>query len=114
MKKFYALVILVCSITFTSIGQVRISNDNSGSDPSAMLDVKSTDQGFLPPRMTMVQRDAIASPVDGLMIYCHDCPVPNNLQIYTGTKWHPIAYNRFPYATSVNQSGNPWFGFVLR
>ena len=45
MRKFYALVMLIC-ITSTAIGQVSISNDNSGPDPSAMLDVKSTDRGF--------------------------------------------------------------------
>lgn len=35
----------------------------------AALDVASTTRGFLPPRMTTTQRDAIGSPVDGLIIY---------------------------------------------
>lgn len=41
-------------------------------DPSAMLDVQSTSQGLLIPRMTEAQRAAIASPADGLMIYQTD------------------------------------------
>ena len=54
------------------------SNGQSGigtatPDASAKLDVSSTIQGFLPPRMTVAQRDAIASPAKGLMIYCIDC-----------------------------------------
>ena len=36
---------------------------------SAKLDVTSTTSGFLPPRMTTAQRDAIASPVPGLMVF---------------------------------------------
>ncbi len=38
-------------------------------DASAVLDVTSTTKGFLPPRMTTVQRDAISSPAAGLIIY---------------------------------------------
>lgn len=36
---------------------------------SAVLDASSTSKGFLPPRMTTVQRDAIASPAAGLVIF---------------------------------------------
>ncbi len=41
-------------------------------DPSAMLDVKSTTKGMLVPRMTQAQRNAIANPATGLMIYQTD------------------------------------------
>jgi hypothetical protein len=36
---------------------------------SAVLDVASTTQGFLPPRMTSTQRTAISSPAEGLIVY---------------------------------------------
>ena len=39
------------------------------SEPSALLELLSTDKGFLLPRMTQAQRDAIANPASGLMIY---------------------------------------------
>jgi hypothetical protein len=61
-----ALMILNCQ----SFGQgVAINSDNSNADPSAMLDVKATNKGILIPRMTQAQRNAIASPAPGLMIY---------------------------------------------
>lgn len=41
-------------------------------DPSAMLHVESTSKGMIIPRMTAVQRAAIASPAEGLMVYQTD------------------------------------------
>ena len=38
-------------------------------DASAILDLTSTSQGFLTPRMTTLQRDAIATPVNCFFIY---------------------------------------------
>jgi len=38
-------------------------------DNSALVDMTSTTKGFLPPRMTSLQRDAIANPVDGLLLF---------------------------------------------
>ncbi len=59
-------------------GQVSISSTNDAADPSAMLEVKSTVKGFLVPRMTAAERDAIASPATGLLIFCTD-----NQQFYS-------------------------------
>lgn len=39
---------------------------------SALVDISSTTKGFLPPRMTAAQRNAIASPAEGLMVYQTD------------------------------------------
>lgn len=36
---------------------------------SALVDMSSTTKGFLPPRMTAAQRNAIVAPADGLMVY---------------------------------------------
>lgn len=53
---------------------------------SAKLVVTSTTQGFLPPRMTTAQKNAIASPTAGLMVY--DTTL-NKLCVYT-TAWETI------------------------
>ena len=52
---------------------------------SATLDITSTTKGFLPPRMTKTQRNAIASPATGLEIYQTD-NIPG-LRVYNGTNW---------------------------
>jgi hypothetical protein len=51
---------------------------------SAILNVTSTTKGFLPPRMTTTQKNAIASPAAGLMVY--DTTL-NLISVYNGTIW---------------------------
>jgi hypothetical protein len=51
---------------------------------SAVLELNSTSRGLLPPRMTLAQRNMIASPAQTLMIYCTDCGSFGEMQYYTG------------------------------
>jgi hypothetical protein len=51
---------------------------------SAKLQVESTTQGFLPPRMTTTQKNAIATPAAGLMVY--DTTL-NQMSYYNATTW---------------------------
>lgn len=61
----------------------------SESDIScALLQMASTTQGVLFPRMTNTQRTSISSPVAGLMVYCTDSP--EGLFIYKSTGWVQI------------------------
>lgn len=52
--------------------------------PSVVLGAKSTTAGFLPPRMTTTQKNAIASPASGLMVY--DTSL-NQMSYYNGSAW---------------------------
>jgi hypothetical protein len=54
---------------------------------SAILDITSTTRGFLPPRMTTTQKNAIASPATGLVVY--DTTL-NKLAVYTGAAWETV------------------------
>ncbi|MDY0343570.1 MAG: hypothetical protein RBR28_08350 [Lentimicrobium sp.] len=63
------LFICLMFIAIGSQAQVAINTDGSNPDNSAMLDVKSTVRGLLAPRMTQAQRNAIASPATGLLIF---------------------------------------------
>jgi hypothetical protein len=57
----------------------------AGPDSKAIVEISSTTQGFLLPRMTKTQRDAITSPPAGLMVYQTD-NTPG-LRVYNGTNW---------------------------
>jgi hypothetical protein len=76
---------LVERVRITSTGNVGIGTTSPSA--SALLDVSSTTQGLLPPRMTGVQRDAISSPAAGLMIYN---TTTNKLNFYNGTAWEAV------------------------
>jgi hypothetical protein len=54
---------------------------------SAVLAVNSTTQGFLPPRMTTTQKNAIASPAAGLVVYDS---TTNKLCCYNGSTWNDL------------------------
>ena len=64
-------------------GDGRIGVNTNSPNSSAQLDISSTTRGFLPPRMTTTQRDAISSPAAGLVIYN---TTTSKLQVYT-TSW---------------------------
>ncbi len=63
-------------------GQVGVGTTTPSS--SAAVDVTSTTKGFLPPRMTTAQRNAIASPTKGLLIFN---TTTNVLNTYDGSSW---------------------------
>ena len=102
-----ALIFLKC----TCYGQgIAINNDNSNPDPSAMLDVKSTSSGLLVPRMTQTQRNAIASPATGLLIYQTDNP--SGFYYYNGTGWFRLSLQNEGWSTTGNEGTDPANNFI--
>ena len=71
----------------TSSGNVGIGL--TSPNPSALLHLKSTTQGFLPPVMKTGERDNIGSPAVGLMIFNKD---DDAVQVYTGEGWRTLAW----------------------
>ena len=69
--------------TFAVRPNGNIGIGTSSPSATALLEVSSTTKGFLPPRMTTTQRDAISSPAAGLVIYN---TTTSKLQVYT-TSW---------------------------
>jgi hypothetical protein len=59
--------------------------NQSAANASSILEVSSTTKGFLPPRMTQAQRNAIASPAIGLEIYQTDAT--EGKYIYKSSGW---------------------------
>ena len=71
-----AIALIFMSTALSPLGKgVFISDKGNEREPEdcAVLEIESTQRGFLPPRMTTVEREAIAKPVaDGLQIYNTD------------------------------------------
>jgi hypothetical protein len=91
MKKFsifISMLLLSCSALFA---QMSISASASPPDNSAMLDVKSTEKGFLLPRMSAAQISAISNPANGLQVFC---TTDSKMYIYIAVlgQWKEVAY----------------------
>jgi trimeric autotransporter adhesin len=85
--KYFFLPILCFGTSLAAIGQ-NVGIGTQTPHASAQLDVSSTTRGLLAPRMTTTQRNAIASPAKGLLVY--DTEV-NGLFHYNGSAWVNLA-----------------------
>jgi hypothetical protein len=53
-------------------------------DASAAFEIKSTQKGFLPPRLTQAEREAIPNPAKGLLVFDSD---ENTYYFFDGSSW---------------------------
>jgi len=67
--------------------RLQVSVGSGSLTASAQLSVDSTTRGFLPPRMTTTQKNAIATPASGLIVYDE---TTNKLACYNGTTWNDL------------------------
>jgi len=67
MKKI--ILFLLILVALKSNAQNNMGIGTLVPDASSVLDLSASDKGFLAPRLTSVQRDAIPNPADGLLIY---------------------------------------------
>lgn len=87
---------------------IAINNDGTSAATSAMLDVKSSNKGFLMPRVTTLQRTAIASPALGLLVFDTDT---KTVWAYDGTSWKNLYTSgglTLPFSQTVSTT-NPAF-----
>lgn len=86
--KYITSIIIILLFSQTLLAQgVAINEDNSNPDPTAILDVKSTNKGMLVPRMSSTQRTAITTPAIGLLVF--DL-TSNGFWYFDGTVWVEI------------------------
>ena len=96
-------VFFLFGISFSQIG-IGTSTPSS----SAALDVTSTNKGFLAPRMTNVQMNAIATPASGLLVYCTDCSTAG-FYYYSGSAWSSLTTSNANATTVANDCNTNGF-----
>ena len=77
----------VTSTIFCQGSTQNVGINTESPNARALLDLTSTTKGFLPPRMTTAQRDAITSVPAGLMIYNTST---NKLNFFNGSAWEAV------------------------
>ena len=91
-------------------GMVAVDSTSGGS--SAIVALHSNTKGFLPPRMTYQERDAIQNPETGLVLYCLNCSSNGQLQVYNGFAWTDLLGNAAA-AIPIVSLGDTAFGGVV-
>jgi trimeric autotransporter adhesin len=87
-KRFFMLLLIFQLVTIAKLFSQNIALNATGilPDTSAMLDVSSTNKGFLMPRMTTSQMNAIPLPATGLIIFNTNI---NMFEVNAGTPASP-------------------------
>lgn len=136
MKKFLLIYIVSMIISLNSFSQ-SVGIGTTTPDASAMLDVKSTNKGFLPPRVNLIAlnlSDPITNPSTGLLIYnttnggtfpnevrpgyyywnnnvwtpvVNTGKVKGDLQYWDGTKWAMVAIGQPGQFLQLGNEGIP-------
>jgi hypothetical protein len=88
-----------------SSGKVGIGTSTPVS--SASLEVTSTNTGVLIPRLTLDQRNAIAGPAEGLMVYCINCGSRGSLSIFSGGAWSTFSPCTSPVPVALPNVATP-------
>lgn len=106
-KKLLFTTLLLLNVVPVLSQNIGINNPNP--DPSALLDLSSTTQGLLAPRMTTAQRLAITSPAIGLLVY--DTSLLQFVY-FNGFTWRNLIANGTTWDVLGNTGTNPATNFL--
>ena len=81
------LLTIISGLLYLSLTAQSVGVGTNSPQPSAMLEVNSSNKGFLPPRMTYSQIKAISNPSVGLMVYDTEFRC---LRVYDGNTWQSL------------------------
>lgn len=90
-------VVKASEVTFAGV-YVGTGSKNA----SATLQADSTTKGFLPPRMTTTQRDAVSTPATGLEVFDTTAGYP---AVYNGSAWLEVPLNEALYTHTTTWGG---------
>ena len=89
IKSMQCIAIVMAMFFFTTVhAQLKIGDNPNTISSSSVLEMESTNKGMLVPRMTSIQRTAIAAPALGLLVYDN---VTNSFWQFNGTVWEELS-----------------------
>lgn len=98
--KCLLLAVQIATAGTLSAQNIAINSTGNLPDTSAMLDVSSQVKGFLAPRMSTTERNAIILPATGLLVYNNST---NTFNVNVGTaaspSWSTLSFGGATYAT---------------
>ena len=97
------LLLTYLFLLFSSIIYSQVGINTNSPDPSSALDIQSTNGGILIPRLTQDQRDAIAYPATGLLIF--QTNESAGFYFYNGEQWTRIEGAGFEQSSEAAAEG---------
>ena len=93
MKRFILLVV-VCYAT-TVMSQVKIGDNPATINSNSILELESTNKGFLPPRIALNDKSSIApltgTVTAGMLVYSFEGALADGYYYWNGTAWRLVA-----------------------
>jgi hypothetical protein len=111
MNRFILMLVAIFSYCLLDAQSIAINGDGSTADASAILDVKNTAKGMLVPRMTKTEKNNIASPANGLLVY-QTGPDSSGFHYYSGSQWTWLSSSANAWQLSGNSGTNPAANFI--
>ena len=97
------LLLTYLFLLFSSVIYSQVGINTNSPDPSSALDFQSTNGGILIPRLTLDQRDAIAYPATGLLIF--QTNESAGFYFYNGEQWTRIEGAGFDQSSEAAAEG---------
>jgi hypothetical protein len=90
--KNFKMILLCAGLFATGLCNAQTGINTLTPNPSAALDIVSTNKGVLLPRMTTTQKTAIANPATGLLVYDTTLMgIYQNIGTTTAPQWVPLS-----------------------
>ena len=108
VKSLRWAIAFVFAVAFhqTSFAQsLSINTSGNPASASSILDVESTDKGMLVPRMNKTQKNTIAAPATGLLVF-QNAPDSIGFHYYNGSAWIWLAAMNNLDTLAWNTGGN--------
>ncbi|MEQ8424556.1 MAG: hypothetical protein RIA63_07585 [Cyclobacteriaceae bacterium] len=97
--------LFIALLLFAQVTHAQVGFNNPNPHASSILDLTANDKGLLIPRMTAVQRTAISSPAEGLLVYQTDGAM--GFYYHDGTGWYTVSgWVKTTGSNNVSLSGN--------
>ncbi len=116
MKKIYAFIAAAC-FTHVYVFCQGVGIGTSTPDSSSKLEIKSTTQGLLIPRLSTIQREQIVDPALGLLVYDRD---KGTIYMYDSGGWLAMLFTDntnnlpiTPIAQASDLSADDNFGYDM-
>jgi len=93
MKKLFAILLLLSAVYAQS--QVKIGNNPNTIDPNSLLELESTNKGFLPPRVALNNANSVApltaTVPAGMLVFSTGGTLADGYYYWNGTQWKLLA-----------------------